>query len=125
MKKKEIRKAFRTMTYYLRNEKNNSVVDIELWVKKDEDYSYVEISCSIDIRQYSLMLLKAFKEGNGTYWQKMIQDFDELSEIRSWMWEDYFSSKKNTPEEMDNVASLLREKLKYLADTYSLYLVTD
>ena len=79
------------MTLFLRNEKNETILDLEVWVKTEDSYSFVELSSSIDINNYSLMLIKNTDKEKQI---EMISDFDELSELRGWLWEVFFMVKK-------------------------------
>jgi len=49
------------MTLYLRNEKGDNLLDLEVWVKTEEGYSFVELSSSIDITSYSYLLFDNLK----------------------------------------------------------------
>ena len=46
----------------------------------------------------------------------MISDFDELSELRGWLWEVFFMVKENEPK---------KAILKNVADKYGLFVVQD
>ncbi len=110
------------MTLFLRNEKNETILELEVWVKTEDSYSFVELSSSIDIKNYSLMLI------NNTDKEKqieMISDFDELSGLRGWLWEVFFMAKKNEPKEYDSVVQELKAILKNVADKYGLFVVQD
>lgn len=111
------------MTLYLRNDKNDSILEIELWVDiEDPLYEHIDISCSIYIKEYSLMLLNT-KDINKQL--EMIYDFDELSEIRGWLHEVFFMVKKNTRDEYNSVLDELRNILKKVGDKYDLHLIED
>lgn len=112
------------MTLYLRTKEGNTVVDIELYKAVEEEYKFVEISAVIDIREYSKFLLSNF-ESKEVPIEEIITDFDQISEIRGWMYEIYFQVKENTHEEYENVLKLVKDQLNYLAKKYKLYLVTD
>lgn len=109
------------MVLYLRNKRNKDIVEIELNVKTDEGTKFVECSCAIDITGYSKLLLSTPEQNQ----KILIQEFDDLSEIRGWMWERYFAVKKNTESEYDGVLSDVRDWLKKLADKYELNVVED
>lgn len=109
------------MTLFLRNRDGKTLVDIELYTKTDGSYSYVEVSSSINIENYSLLLLDTIK--NHQY--EIIGLFDELSELRGWLWEVYFCSTKNTKAEYANVLAELRKYLRKIAHDYDLQYVED
>ena len=110
------------MTLFLRNEKNETILDLEVWVKTEDSYSFVELSSSINIKNYSLMLIKNTDKEKQI---EMISDFDELSELRGWLWEVFFMVKKNEPEEYEFVVQELKVILKKVADKYGLFVVQD
>jgi hypothetical protein len=109
------------MTLFLRNEKNETILELEVWIKTEDSYSFVELSSIIDIKNYSLMLINTDKEKQ----IEMISDFDELSELRGWLWEVFFMVKKNEPKEYDSVVQELKAILKNVADKYGLFVVQD
>ena len=112
------------MTLFLRTEKGETILDLEIYIKTEDGNSFVEISSSIDIKNYSLFLLKNFdiytlKQG------KIIADFDQLSELRGWLWEVYFMNKKNTEKAFDNVLSEIKKILINIAKKYNLRFIID
>jgi len=108
------------MTLYLRNEKGDNLLDLEVWVKTENGYSFVELSSSIDIPSYSYLLLDNLKKKN-----KIIHDFDNLSELRGWLWERYFMTSKNDGTQIDNVIDKLKIILTKVAKDYNLVLIED
>jgi 2-oxo-4-hydroxy-4-carboxy--5-ureidoimidazoline (OHCU) decarboxylase len=73
------------MTIFLRNRQNKTIVDIELMKNLD-------ISVSIDIEEYSKLLL----EQPGKLEQyKLIKAFSFISELRGWLWEVFYVNSKN------------------------------
>lgn len=109
------------MTLYLRDEKGGNIFDIEVWVKTENEFSFVEISSSIDVNAYTTNLLKYQNERQVEY----INSMAELSEIRGWLWESYFMVKKNTQEEYNNVVAELKTILQGIADRFKLTIVED
>jgi hypothetical protein len=111
------------MTLFLRNKENESVVDIELFIEK---CGYVELKSVICLKQYSKLLLElVISEKSEKEIHDFINEFEDLSELRGWLWEDYFATKRNNYEEFENVCTALREKLKTVAKKYNLVLVQD
>jgi len=108
------------MTLYLRNEKGDNLLDLEVWVKTEEGYSFVELSSSIDIPSYSYLLLDNLKRKN-----KIIHDFDNLNELRGWLWERYFMTGKNDGSQIDDVIDKLKIILTKVAKDYNLVLIQD
>lgn len=109
------------MTLYLRNSKNESVVDIELYEKEN----YVELHSVICIKPYSELLLEISNNRVEEYVQMTINTFDDISELRGWLWESYFMGRQNNRAEYPIVLQKVKEILKKVADEYGLYLVTD
>ena len=48
---------------YLRNEHNDDIAEINISIKSDNKVDYIDISCVIDIQNYSTLLLN-MKENN-------------------------------------------------------------
>ena len=103
------------MTLYLRNEKNRTIVDIDLYVKED----YVELHSSIDIENYSNYLLNNLDRKN-----EIISDFDDLSELRGWLWEVFLQG-DNTADKYNITLEEVRKMLKKYANKHNLYYVED
>jgi hypothetical protein len=112
------------MIFYLRNKENKTLFQAEVWVKTkyepDLTYSFVELSPTINITNYSKLLLSNPKKQN-----KIISDFDNLSELRGWLWERFFIAEKNNPVQIDNVISKLQVILAKVARDYELNLITN
>ena len=45
------------MTFFLRDKNNITLADIDLWVKREDEDKYIEISSTIPIDAYSKFLL--------------------------------------------------------------------
>lgn len=110
------------MTLYLKNKKNQITLDLDLWIKTEDSISFIEIRSSVNISNYSQMLIKI---SDSKIQQEMIKDFDELSNLRCWLWEVYFMKGENNPEEFDKVLIELKEILKTFAEKYDLFIVQD
>jgi len=122
------------MILFIRDKKNNTILDAELTIKwhednkkdnkkenKNPDNYYVELSSLVCIEPYSRLLLSTPEEER----EEIIATFDALQELRGWLWESYFMNKKNTSDEYDNVLKELRTMLKGVAEKYDLYYVED
>lgn len=110
------------MILYLRNKENKTILDVDIWIKKEDGDSFVELSSSINIKNYSLMLLKNIDNEKQL---EMISDFETLSNLRGWLWEVFFMTKQNEPEEYDLAVTELKAILKKIADKYDLRVVQD
>lgn len=108
------------MTLYLRNEKGRNLLDLEVWVKTEDGYSFVELSSVVNITNYSEFLLNNIPKKN-----KIIHDFDNLSELRGWLWERYFMTGKNDGTQIDDVIDKLKIILNKVAKDYNLALIQD
>jgi hypothetical protein len=108
------------MILFLRNSKNESIVDIECFVKTEEGRSFVELHASVIIEPYSKFLLE-----NPDKQEDIIYDFQAISELRGWLWERYFMGGDNDPEKYDEVIKILQKGLKDIASKYDLSYVED
>ena len=54
-----------------------------------------------------------------------VKVFDQLQELRGWLWESYFSGKQNDPKEFDKVLDTVKIMLKAVATRYELNYVED
>ena len=105
------------MTLFLRDKTNKTVVDIELY-KKD---GCIELSSYVDIIAYSKILLNTAANKQ----QATIEVFAFISELRGWLWENYFMGRKNTADEFDKVLFKVREFLDALGQVTDLHRVED
>jgi len=108
------------MILFLRNDKNESIVDIECFVKKEDGREFVELHASVIIEPYSKFLLENLDKKDD-----IISDFSKVSELRGWLWESYFMGGDNDPKEYNNIIKLLREELQKMSEYYKLSYVED
>jgi len=108
------------MILYLRNKNNRTIVDVEIYVKRDEKHEFVELRSVVVIDTYSKFLLENLDKSD-----EVIDVFSRISELRGFMWEDYFMDRDNTPDELKNVVKMVGDFLKDVAKKYDLYYVTD
>lgn len=107
------------MTLFLRNRNNESLCEIELWVNNEDGKEYIEISSSVNIKNYSIALLSI----KTTIKQlEFVSDFVFISEIRGWLWEhpDEFEAK-----DYNKVLGLVKGFLSEIAKKYDLSLIED
>lgn len=109
------------MILFLRNKKNESIVDIEIYVKKTESggSDYVELHSVVAIEYYSEFLLQNIDRKD-----EIISDFSELDELRGWLWESFLSN-DNTGKEYNKVVDAVSDRLKEIGKKYDLFYVTD
>ena len=108
------------MILFLRNDKRESIVDIECFVKTEDERKFVEIHASVIIEPYSRFLLENLDKKD-----EIIAEFSQIDELRGWLWESYFMGGDNDPKEYDNIIKLLQEGLKEIAEKYKLSYVED
>jgi len=112
------------MILFLRDKDNKTVFELEIWEKTNESHksnTYIEVSSVINIKEYSFLLLN--QSDNKKI--EMINDFEQLSELRGWLWEVYFMTKKNTPEHYGDVVKILKKDIEKIGKKYELFLVED
>jgi hypothetical protein len=111
------------MTLFIRDNKNNTILDLDVGVQTREDKSkFVELSSIVDVEYYSRFLLENLDRKD-----EIIPDFQDLSELRGWLWESYFMTGKNigSEEQYSDVLSKLKEMIKEVATKYNLYYTED
>jgi len=108
------------MILFLRDENNDTIADIECFVKTEDDNSFVELHSSVDIHNYSKYLLNNLDNSS-----EIIRIFDYISELRGWLWERFFMGETNDPEKYDEVIEILRKFLKETAEKFNLGYVED
>ncbi len=109
------------MTLFLRNDKNQSVVDIEINFSDEKPHSVVEkqdLHSVVVIEHYSKLLLENLNRS-----EEVIKDFTEISELRSWFWEVYMEM-TDKPSKQDCIEKV-KGFLIILADKYKLAYVVD
>lgn len=109
------------MILFLRDQNNDTILDVECYVTSEEGSSkYVELHSAVCVAPYSKFLL-----ANPDKQDAIISHFDELSELRGWLWERFFMGGVNDPDKYDVVIENLRELLRAVAEEYGLSYVED
>ncbi|SRR5579872_2686050 len=113
------------MTFYLRNEMGETLVDVELNIKKGEKFQegYVELHSEVAVKPFFVLGQKVFQEGGDI--AEFLNCFEDVQELRGWMWETYFAAKKNTGAAFTEVQHIVEGLLKSLAEKYTLQFVQD
>jgi hypothetical protein len=98
------------MIIYLRNEEGLTLVDVEITKSmgdpnNPEDKGHVDLQSVVMIDTYTDLLLKNLQAASVL---KFI--FQELQELRSWIW-GYFLENNNEANEYDNVVKEVRRIL--------------
>jgi len=108
------------MILFLRDENNNTIVDLDCWIDSDDDYKFIELSVTVDIENYSVLLMaNLFRK------HEVVRDFSYIQELREWLWEDYFNGQKSDPDKYDDVLARLKTMLKTRGERYDLTVVDD
>ena len=113
------------MTLFLRNAENRSIVDIDCYVKTEyygepKPMKFIELNSTVIIDTYSKFLLENLDKKD-----EIISDFEEINELRGWLWQSCFMGDENDPSKYDDVIRILRELLKAIAVKYQLNYVED
>ena len=108
------------MILFLRDQNNDTILDVECFVKTEDGNSYVELHSAVCIAPYSKFLL-----ANPDKQDAIISHFEDLSELRGWLWEKFFMGGVNDPEKYDEVIGMLRKHLKAVANEFDLGYVED
>ena len=110
----DLKENYKIMTLFLRNNKNQSIVDIEInFGKEGKDLSSVVV-----VEYYSQLLLDNLDRS-----KELIEDFSEIDELRGWFWEYYMEMTPN-PSQKDCVEKV-GDMLASLAKKYNLNYITD
>lgn len=102
------------MTLFLRNDRNETIVDIEL----NEGENGLDLRSVVIIETYSELLLK-----NLNISDEVISDFSELSELRGWFWE-VFMEMSDKPTFID-ARKQVKTILTTIAKKYNLAYIED
>ena len=76
------------------------------------------------IEPYSDLLIDTYSYDSNKV-SELIETFDDLQELRGWLWEVYFMDNKNTIDKYDDVVNDINERLKEVAIKYDLFLMKD
>lgn len=108
------------MIFFIRNKENRTIVDIECLVKSEDGLQYVDVSCSVDISNYSKFLLDNISRKDD-----IIEDFGFLDNIRGWFWEVYLMGNSNNPEDKSDIEKQIKDFVLDTAKKYELNFVVD
>lgn len=110
------------MTLFIRDKENKTIVDCEIWNKKEGDYIYTDISTSIDIETYSKLLLNT----TGRLIKlDIIETFWYSQELREWLWHGYYSSGSNNGEDLDDIKNEVKKFFTEVCNRFDLEYVED
>ncbi|MFW6247219.1 MAG: hypothetical protein ACOC22_03560 [bacterium] len=121
------------MILFLRDQSNRTIVDIDIWNelehndKNEVTRRYTEISVSVDILRYSIKFLQLLKDTDiptetATHY---VSDIHHLSELRGWLWEQFYMTGDNDGSHIDNIIKEVNSMLDGVAKKYNLVVVQD
>ena len=108
------------MILYLKTQENKTLFSAIVYIDSSEERptNFVELSTTINIENYSHFLIENIEKKN-----KVISDFDNLNELRGWLWERFFVSTPNDETKLDEVAKKINVTLSKVAKDYNLLLI--
>lgn len=91
------------MIHFIRNIKNETLVDVEVTYTKTDFGSngFIDLNIYIDIENYSTYLLDRLRNSDNI--SVIIQMFDFINNLRGWLFEEYlyFENKNATKKDVD------------------------
>jgi hypothetical protein len=108
------------MILFLRNKNNRTIAEAEVYIKTEDGNKFVELHASVDIKYYTEFLLKNLDKA-----REIAENFNDISELRGWLWETYFAGGDNDVNEYKNVVKVLGEYFSSIAKKYDLYYTED
>ena len=111
------------MIYYLRNEKNENLFEIEFYTTESDGHTFHELHAYVYVKGYSEYLLSQPAERQ----PMIVQLFEQLSEYRGWLWETHYMGRQNTGSDEDykKITEHLDKMFKGLSETFGFAYVTD
>jgi len=103
------------MTIYLRTPENDTLVDITVF----QNGNHPDIISDVIIKNYSKFLLE-----NHYRRHEIIKTFDDLSEMRGWLFEVYLPL-ENKEATVEDVIERVKLILKGVSNNFKLNIVTD
>lgn len=112
------------MVLYLRNQKGQTIAEVEIYIDSNDigDLQFIELSSSVDIRNYSNFLLSL---QNSAEKERCIFLINDVSNLRSWLWEVYFAGSNNDSNKYDDVVKEVKQYLTIIANRLNLNVVED
>ena len=108
------------MIFQLREGNGETVCDVEVFGtgRSADNFGNIELTSSVFVRGFAMLYDRA---------PNSVDDLEDIQELRRWLWEEHFMGRKNeySIDEYKTVTRLIRERLKVLAEKYSLYLYED
>ena len=100
---------------------NKTVCDVEVTTQKENGKEYIELRSSVFVAGYSEVLAKHMDE-----MLKVIKDFEEIEELRGWLWERHLHNNNvYTIENYRSTIDYVKNILSKVAKEYDLYYVED
>lgn len=109
------------MIHFLRNSENRTIIETEVYNKtEDEYYTYTEVSSAVDIAHYSLFLIQY--QNNKL---NIISTINDLSELRGWLWENYYMVGRNDGTKLDDINEKVSEFYNNASEKLGLNYIVD
>ena len=103
------------MVHFIRDGANNTLVDLEVFRNED---NMADLSVTIPIADYTLFVRRNFDKV-----LQIAKDFNDIQDLRSWLWEIYYQH--NNIVTIKDVNEEISESMRYIADKYDLNYVVD
>lgn len=98
-----------------------TVCDVEITTPKENGVEYIELHAAVFVAGYSEVLAKHMDE-----MPKVIKDFEEIEELRGWLWERHLPSKNvYTVDNYRSTMEYVKNILLKAANEYDLQYVED
>jgi len=114
------------MIIYLRTPENKTLVDISVYGK--DLHSIVPIKTYSEFLITKMMVYKKENLDDKNHYKKevieLVRTFDDLQELRGWLWEHYVALINKNPTNREIEEEVIK-KLKPIAEKYGLHIVTD
>ncbi len=107
------------MCIQIKNREGNPIIEISIWVNTSGQYEFVAIDSTVDVREYSTLLLT---ENDREKQNEIVDDFEffDVSVINHWLDKDFFKGGMNDPSKYDEVIDALGKKINAIGDKYNL-----
>lgn len=114
------------MYFYLKDKDGNDLIYVREYIAEHlNGHVNVDVDVSVNMVNYSNLLLKLNNTTTEFNLHDFIVDFDGMCDIREYIWEDYYDYLEDNDIEFDlkqfnPIAKIVRNKVEYLAEKYNL-----
>lgn len=112
--------------FYLKDKDKNDLIYVREYIRiKHDKTTDVDVDVSVNIVNYSNLLIKLNNTTTEFNIHEFIVDFESLCDIREYIWEDYYDYLEDNDIEYDikqfnPIAKIVRYKIEYFAEKYNL-----